>query len=160
MKPGELLELLQEFYEDRLALLLRHEANAREISQYDFNNTYQFIIAREEVQLSWLRAAIEELGGSVSVGSHTPAPPASGQSQTAVLAADAKTADQFVARWRDRADAITHARHRGMLQVILGETLEHKRFFDLALAGRHDLLGRHADGAGSVGRVMAVRWIE
>ena len=160
MKPGELLELLQEFYEDRLALLIRHEANAREISQYDFNNTYQYIIAREEVHLSWVRTAIEGLGGSVSVGSHVPTSFAPGQGQTAVLAADAKTADQFVARWRDRTEAIAHARHRGMIQVILGETLEHKRFFELALAGRNDLLGRHADGAGSVGRVMPVRWIE
>ena len=40
-----------------------------------------------------------------------------------------------------------------MLNVILGETLEHKRFFDLALAGRTDLLGRRADGAGTGGGV-------
>ena len=42
-----------------------------------------------------------------------------------------------------------NARHRSMLRVILGETLEHKRFFDQALAGRTDLLGRRADGAGT-----------
>ena len=41
-----------------------------------------------------------------------------------------------------------------MLHVILGETLEHKRFFEQALAGRTDLLGRRADGAGTGGGVL------
>ena len=53
-----------------------------------------------------------------------------------------------------------YARHRSMLRVILGETLEHKRFFEQALAGRTDLLGRRADGAGTGGGVLGVRWIE
>ena len=44
-----------------------------------------------------------------------------------------------------------NARHRSLLRVILGETLEHKRFFEQALAGRTDLLGRRADGAGTGG---------
>jgi hypothetical protein len=55
---------------------------------------------------------------------------------------------------------MTHARHRGLLRVILGETLEHRRFFDQALAGRHDVLGRRPDGAGTGGGVLADRWIE
>jgi hypothetical protein len=46
-----------------------------------------------------------------------------------------------------------------MLHVILGEVAEHKRFFDLALAGRTDLLGRRADGAGTGGGVLATRWV-
>ena len=46
-----------------------------------------------------------------------------------------------------------------MLNVILGETLEHKRFFDLALAGRDDLLGRRADGMGTGGGVLDRRWM-
>ena len=46
-------------------MLLRHEAGARFVGQYDFNNAYQYIINREEVQLSWLGAAIAELGGHV-----------------------------------------------------------------------------------------------
>ena len=46
-----------------------------------------------------------------------------------------------------------------MLQVILGETLEHKRFFDQILAGREDLLGRRMDGAGTGNGVLGVRWI-
>ena len=48
-----------------------------------------------------------------------------------------------------------------MLNVILGETLEHKRFFEQALAGRTDLLGRRADGAGTGGGVLPhAGWIE
>ncbi len=55
---------------------------------------------------------------------------------------------------------MTHARNRVMLRVILGETLEQKRFFDQALAGRQDLLGRRADGAGTGGGVLPTRWVE
>jgi hypothetical protein len=48
-----------------------------------------------------------------------------------------------------------------MLEVILGETLEQKRFFQQALAGRHDLLGRRTDDVGAlVGKVLPTRWIE
>jgi hypothetical protein len=50
-----------------------------------------------------------------------------------------------------------------MLGIILGETLEQKRFFDQIVAGRSDVLGRRANGPGSPGTgdgVMAVRWIE
>ena len=53
-----------------------------------------------------------------------------------------------------------NARHRSLLRVILGETLEHKRFFEQALAGRTDLLGRRADGAGTGGGVLPIRWVE
>ena len=60
-------------------------------------------------------------------------------------------AQTFVDTWRPRVEAMPNARHRSMLRVILGETLEHKRFFDQALAGRTDLLGRRADGAGTGG---------
>jgi hypothetical protein len=48
-----------------------------------------------------------------------------------------------------------------MLRVILGETLEQKRFFDQALAGETDLLGRRTTEVGPrVGAVLASRWIE
>ena len=50
----DLLPLLQEFYREKLAMLLRHQAGARLVGQYDVNNTYQYIINREETQLSWL----------------------------------------------------------------------------------------------------------
>jgi hypothetical protein len=66
----------------------------------------------------------------------------------------------FVDNWRPRVAALSHARHRTMLNVILGETLEHKRFFEQAVAGRADLLGRRAEGAGTGGGVLPTRWIE
>jgi hypothetical protein len=50
-----------------------------------------------------------------------------------------------------------------MMGVILGETLEHKRFFSQMVSGRDDVLGRRANGPGKSGTgdgVMAVRWIE
>ena len=54
-----------------------------------------------------------------------------------------------------------NARHRLMLNVILGETLEQERFFEQALAGRTDLLGRRSDAVGPrVGSVLPTRWIE
>lgn len=48
-----------------------------------------------------------------------------------------------------------------MLNVILGETVEQKRFFEQALAGRQDLLGRRTSDVGErVGAVLPTRWIE
>ena len=56
---------------------------------------------------------------------------------------------------------MNNARHAKMLRVILGETLEQKRFFEQALAGRHDLLGRRGEQVGpSHGEVLPSRWIE
>ena len=49
------------------------------------------------------------------------------------------------------------------MNVILGETLEQKRFFDQIAEGRDDVLGRRANGPGSPGtgnNVLGVRWIE
>ena len=59
----------------------------------------------------------------------------------------------------DDADPVQ--RERGMLEVILGETLEHKRFFEQARAGRTDLLGRRTASVGAlVGQVLPTRWLE
>ena len=65
----------------------------------------------------------------------------------------------FVERWRDKVEKVTNARERNMLRVILGETLEAKRFFDQMIAGREDLLGRRDEGAGTPGEVIATRWV-
>ena len=46
----DLLPLLQEFHSEKLEMLLRHQAGARLIAQYDVNNTYQYLINRDEVQ--------------------------------------------------------------------------------------------------------------
>ena len=49
----------------------------------------------------------------------------------------------------------------GWLRVVLGEVLEAKRFFEQALAGRTDLLGRRGATLGpSHGDVLPSRWIE
>jgi uncharacterized protein YciI len=160
----DLVPVLQEFYREKLAMLLRHEAGARLIGQYDANNTYQYIVNREEAHLSWLSTAIAELGGTLAADA--PAPDRSGKGNPsdiahAILEEDVRDAEAFVERWRPRIGAMVNARHAKMLQVILGETLEQKRFFAQALAGRKDLLGTRSPAAGElVGRVLSERWIE
>jgi hypothetical protein len=144
-------------------MMRRHEAAARLVGQYDANNTYQYVINRDDVQLSWVAVAIRELDG-------TPPEQAGPERQTSVkgkdavhrvVEEDARDAQAFVDRWRPRVEAMTNARHRGMLRVVLGEILEQKRFFEQALAGRTDLLGRRADVLGpSHGEVLPSRWIE
>jgi len=161
VKATALLELLREFYRDKLTMYRRHVAAARHVSHYDFNNTYQYVIAREDVQVSWVRDAILDMGGELDQIAE-PSIELSGKgdaAQASVMSRDSDDAQRFVDKWRPRLEAMTHARHRNMLQVIIGETLEHKRFFDQALAGRTDLLGRRADGAGTGGGVMPARWV-
>ena len=62
---NDLVALLQDFYRDKLTMYLRHLAGARLVVQYDANNTYQYIINRDDVQLTWIAKAIEDLGGAV-----------------------------------------------------------------------------------------------
>jgi hypothetical protein len=159
----DLLPLLQEFHHEKLAMMLQHQAGARLIGQYDANNTYQYIINREEAQLTWVATAIAELGGTATDASE-PVRAAKGNAAAAahaIIEEDGHEAQRFVDRWRPRVEAMNNARHAKMLRVILGETLEQKRFFEQALAGRHDLLGRRGQQLGpSHGEVLASRWIE
>jgi hypothetical protein len=159
----DVLPLLQDFYREKLSQLLRHQDSARLIGQYDINNTYQYIINREEVQLTWIARAIQELGGAV-VDADEPRRTTTGKrvdAAHAVIAEDVTDAQAFVDRWRPRIDLMTNARHAKMLRVVLGETLEQKRFFEQALAGRHDLLGQRSATSGpSFGEVLPSRWIE
>jgi hypothetical protein len=162
VNAAEQLLLVSQFHRDKLAMLQRHIAAARHVSNYDFNNTYQYVIAREEVHVRWLVDAITDMGGQPE---EVPEPSITGHgkgeaAQSAVIAQDRDGARAFVEKWESRVEGVKNARHRSMLRVVLGETLEHKRFFDQALAGRTDLLGRRADGAGTGGGVMPVRWIE
>lgn len=162
MTANELRALLQEFYGEKLAMRNRHVAAARLISSYEVNNTYQYVVNREDLQLSWLRAAVVELGGALAEVAE-PKLSVQGKGPEAarrIVSEDRDAAQQFVDRWRPRVEQVTHARHRGMLRVILGETIEHKRFFELAIAGRDDLLGRRMDGAGTGGGVLPARWVE
>jgi len=162
VKPADLLELLREFYRDKATLRARHAAGARLVGNYDFNNTYQYVINREDIQLNWLRDAIADLGGTADDVAE-PGRAAQGKgtdAEAAILREDRDEARAFVARWRDRVEKVTNARNRVMLRVVLGETLEHERFFEQATAGRNDLLGRSAAGARTKGSVIATRWVE
>ena len=161
--------LLTEFAAERLALLERHEASARIVSNYDFNNTYQYVINREEAHLAWVQNALAEYGAVLpSAGSAalpTPEAPtvkkkAEAGAFRSILEDDARYLGAFVEKWRPRVEPLTHARHRTMLNVILGESMEHKRFFEQAAAGFEDLLGRRTAGAERVGAVLPTRWLE
>ncbi|HKB14088.1 MAG TPA: hypothetical protein VKD69_25660 [Vicinamibacterales bacterium] len=160
---SDLLALLQEFYREKLAAMLKHQAGSRLIPQYDQNNTYQYIINREEAHLAWVGKAIAELGATVADDQAEPSrgDGRRGDASHAILEEDARDAQAFVDRWRPRIDQMANARHAKMLRVILGEVLEQKRFFEQALAGRTDLLGRRADVLEpSHGEVLPTRWIE
>jgi hypothetical protein len=157
----ELLALLREFRMDKLTMRQRHVAAARHVPNYDFNNTYQYVICREDVQLNWLDDAVTDMGGELDTLPEPQMAPSKGESaQARLLTEDRDAAQTFVDKWRPRLESVPNARHRSMLRVILGETLEHKRFFEQALSGRTDLLGRRADGAGTGGGVLGTRWIE
>ena len=169
MNKDDIRQLLTECAAERMALLQRHDASARVVSHYDFNNTYQYVIAREETHASWLQDALAELGAALPAASAalpTPEAPKTGKKKDApeafrgILDEDAQTLGAFVERWRPRVDAMTHARHRTMLNVILGESLEHKRLFEQAAGGFEDVLGRRTSGAERVGGVLPTRWME
>lgn len=161
---SDVLAVVREFHREKLAIRERHVAVARLVSHYEFNNTYQYIIARDDTQLQWLEAAIADLGGTPDTVAPVTIQAAAGKKDAAFLplvAEDAREAQTFVDRWRPRLESVTHARHRSMMNVVLGETLEQKRFFDQALAGRMDLLGRRPDHVGPrIGSVLPTRWIE
>ena len=161
----DLLAQLQELYRDKLTALLRHEIAAQTVGQYDANNTYQYILNREETQLSWIAAAIAELGGAAPESADPNRRP-SGRGDAAahaVIEEDVRDAQALVDKWKARIPAIAevNARHAKMIQLLLGEVLEQKRFFEQALAGQHDLLGRRTEEVGPrVGRVLPTRWKE
>ena len=161
---NDLAELLQGFHRDKLAELLRHQAGARHIRQYDLNNAYQYLLNRDDVHLSWVAAAIAGLGALPEAPGAEPEIPPLGNDPDAwrhLVEADARAAQLFVDRWRPRIEKLANARHRGMLRVILGEVLEQKRSFEQALGGELDLLGRRTPDVGArVGGVLPTRWIE
>lgn len=163
MNPSEQqLQILREFYRDKLALRQRHAASAEFVRDYDFNNTYQYVIAREDMHVRWVLDAILSLGGEPEAVPRPEIKPSGRkeEAQAAVIREDRDGALAFVEKWRGRIDGVTSVRNRNVLRVILGETLEQIRFFDQALAGRTDLLGRRADGAGTGGGVLPTRWVD
>lgn len=163
MNAATLAALLADLYRERRALVDRHVAGARYVSSYEFNNTYQYVIAREEVHLDWLRRALEGLDAPVPADAPSLPVPEGGAGATrerAVIADDARLLADFLARWTPRVRDITHARHARMVEVILGETREHLRFFEQMLEGREDVLGRRMAGASTGGGVLPTRWVE
>jgi hypothetical protein len=163
VKPADLLSLLQSFHRDKLALFRGHESGALRVSGYEFNNTYQYVLAREATHLDWLRAAIQDLGGTpveTAAAEGGQAPAAGAEAARAAAAEDARRAADFLSTWRPRVDEVTNARHRKMLELVLGEVAEHRRFFEQAAAGRLDLLGRRPGDVGTGGGVLSTRWLE
>ena len=168
MKQDELQQLLTAFAADRVAILERHEAGARVVSQYDFNNAYQYIISREETHLQWLQTALAEFTAALPPPSSrllVPDLPKSRKAPApgafrAILEDDATILAGFIERWTRRVDTMTHARHRLLLSVILGESREHQRLFEQAAAGLEDLLGKRTGGVARQGNVLPVRWME
>ncbi len=158
---SELQHLIRDFYLARLALLMRHEEVARQIADYDINNAYQYMIAREETHVSWLQRALLDVGGTIPADPARPSIAASGKDGWKTLAADdARANAQFVETWRPKVETVTHARHRGMLKVVLGEMLEHKRLMEQAASGRDDLIGTHLAINDRRGVVASTRWME
>ncbi|MGE0393313.1 MAG: hypothetical protein AB7I25_10530 [Vicinamibacterales bacterium] len=161
--PDTLQTLLTAVAADRLAILARHEASARVVAHYDFNNTYQYVVNREETHLRWITDALADAGAGVPAAAASLGAPAApkGTEPAAfreILAEDAKHLADFVARWTPRVAAMSHARHRRMLDVVLGESREHQRLFEQAAAGFEDVLGRRTTGAPRVGGVLPKRW--
>lgn len=159
MTPLELLDLLRDFYRETLDLALRRQANARSVAAYDANNAYQQVLERQDVHLRWLSDAIDDLGGSVAEAPKVEPVQPSGKREPLqhIIEEDAQAQRAFMDRWQRRVPSVTNARHRKMLQLILGEMAEHLRVFQQALEGRTDLLGRHTKGKVLSGEVLPGR---
>ena len=161
------LPLLIELHRDKLTARQRHVAVAKLVSDYEFNNAYQYLINREDTHLQWLEAGIADLGGTPAAVPEQTVTAAAATSKKdlnskflPLVAEDSQAAGDLVAKWRPKAAGIHSDRHRKLAGVILGETLEQKRFFDHMLAGQDDLLGRRMKGASTGDGVMPVRWVE
>jgi len=157
VSPAELLTFLNDFHRDTLALFKARLDNAQSVASYDANNGYQQVIGRQEVHLQWLGDAIRALGGTPADSADQVSGKASRESGKSIIDADARDQKVFIERWTPVLDAVTNARHRKLLHLILGEMKEHQRVLEQASEGRADLLGRHADGKVLRGSVMAAR---
>ena len=120
---SDLQTLLTEFAAGRVALIERHEASARAVSHYDFNNTYQYVINREETHLSWLQNALAEY--------HAVLPPAGADALPAPAAP--KT------RQEGRASALPRhsRRRRAVSRGVRGEVASSRRRDDACPPPQH-----------------------
>lgn len=163
MTANDLSTLMRDFYVERLALLLQHEDGARYVPDYDVNNAYQYVIAREETHISWLQHALLDLGVAMPPDPARPDTKPSRKGQEGMLelaGVDARDNQQFVEKWRARVEQVSNARHQGMLNVVLGEMLEHARLFEQASQGRTDIIGTALPIHTRRGTVIGARWIE
>jgi hypothetical protein len=80
--------------------------------------------------------------------------------QAAIFDDDIRSQQSLVDKWRAKIEPMTNARHQNMIKVILGEVLEHKRFFEQAKAGHDGLLGTRMPGASTGDGVLPTRWLE
>src|SRR6185295_5368166 len=102
-----LAELIRDMYLERVSLLMRHEDVAQVITDYDINNAYQFIIAREQTHLSWLQHALLDVGAKlVGDPSRGPALSAKGDAWKSLAGEDARSNAQFVEKWRPTVQAV------------------------------------------------------
>jgi hypothetical protein len=157
VSPAELLSFLNEFHRETLELFKARQTNAQSVASYDANNGYQQVLGRQEVHLQWLRDAIAALGGTAADSPDQVSGRASRETARSIIDTDAANQKAFVDRWTPRVAAVTNARHRKMLELILGEMQEHLRVLQQAAESRADLLGRHSDGKVLRGSVMAAR---
>jgi bacterioferritin (cytochrome b1) len=157
--PRELTDLLQAFYRETSELLLGRQARARSITSYEANNAYQQVLGRQDMHLRWVADSITDLGGAIPEvgGDESQATDAKGTDVQSIVEADARAQQAFIDRWRPRVATMSNARHRKMLELILGEMDEHLRVFEQALEGRTDILGRHTDGKILRGSVLPGR---
>ena len=161
MKPTDLVALLQDCYRDRLALGERHRVVAVHVPGYDANNTYQYVVNREETHLEWIASALADL--------EAPLPPSpAGPSLTiergkdawkGLVEEDARRGHEFLAKWRPKVEALTHARNQTMLRLMLGEVREQTRLIEQVASGEPHVLGRDGEGAGKRGVVAGARWL-
>ena len=160
MSAPTLAELIRDFYLERVSLLMRHEDVAQVVTDYDINNAYQYIIAREQTHLSWLQHALLDLSAPLANDpARSPVAAVKGDGWKSLAGEDARANAQFVDKWRPKVEGVSNARHKGMLNVILGEMLEHKRLFDQAAQGRRDLIGTSLEINDHSGDVMPVRFV-
>ncbi len=157
MSPAELLTLLNDFHRDTLELFKARQTNAQSVAAYDANNGYQQILGRQEIHLQWVRDAIAALGGTAADSLDQVSGKASRDTARSIIDADAAAQKAFIDRWAPRPATVTNARHRKMLELILGEMKEHLRVLQQAAESRADLLGRHSAGKVLRGTVMAAR---
>jgi hypothetical protein len=158
VSPAELLQLVQDFFRETLDFFNSRQKISQSVAGYDANNGYQQVIGRQEVHLEWLSDAISALGGTVDerATAEGDTTPSRGDARS-LIEADVQRQQQFLGRWPSRVAGVTNARHRKMLELILGEMKEHLRILQHAAEGRSDVLGPHSDGKLLRGVVLPVR---